>query len=115
MQESFLIYHNPKCSKSRETLSLLEGHGIIPQIKEYLVEGVTKNELKTLLSKLNLKAKDIVRTKEDLFKELDLSEADEETLLQGIQENPSLLERPIVVKGMKAVIGRPPENVLKLM
>lgn len=114
MQESFLIYHNPKCSKSRETLSLLESHGITPEIKEYLVKGVTKSELKTLLSKLNLEAKDIVRTKEELFKELDLYEANEETLLKMIQENPSLLERPIVVKGMKAIIGKPPENVLKL-
>lgn len=115
MNEDFLIYHNPRCSKSRETLELLKQKGISPEIKEYLTETLSFEEISSLLTKLKLDAKDIIRTKEETFKELELDLSNDEVLIEAIIAHPILLERPIVVHKDKAVMGRPPENVLKLL
>ena len=110
------IYHNPRCSKSRQTLQLLEDNSITPEIILYLQTPPTKSELQNLLGMLDMSsARELMRTKEDLYKSLNLSEvADENTLLDAMIENPKLIERPIVVHEGKARIGRPPESVLEL-
>lgn len=111
-----VIYHNPRCSKSRQVLALLEERGIEPEIVEYLKTPPTRAELKALLAKLGLKPEQLVRTGEELYKVKyrgrDLSDAQ---WLDALAENPILLERPIVVSGGRAVIGRPPEKVLELI
>lgn len=112
------IYHNPRCSKSRETLALLEQHGVEPQVVLYLDTPPSVAELKKLLQELGFtSARELMRKKEDLYKELDLADEtlSEEQLLQAMVSNPKLIERPIVVKGGKARIGRPPEQVLKIL
>lgn len=109
------IYHNPRCRKSRETLALIKEQGVEPEIVEYLKEVPDKEELKNLLMKLNLKVTDLLRKGEAIYKEkLKNKNFEEEEWLQIIMENPKLIERPIVVKGNKAIIGRPPEKVLEL-
>lgn len=112
----FIIYHNPRCTKSRETLALLEKKKAKPEIVEYLKTPPTSTELKSLLTKLGLSVQDIIRKKEPLFieKYKDKKLSDEKWIAILIK-NPVLIERPIVVKGNKAVIGRPPENVLALL
>ena len=109
------IYHNPRCGKSRETLKLLEDCGEEFEIVEYLKNPPSKERLKEISTLLGLEPVDFVRKKETLFQEKyanqDLSEDDWLTVLST---NPILIERPIVVKGDKAVIGRPPENVKEL-
>lgn len=111
------IYHNPRCSKSRETLALLEERGIEPKIIRYLDETPSKATLKGLVKKLGASsARDMMRVKEAPYHELSLADAKAETaLIDAIAENPVLLERPIVVNGDKAAIGRPPEAVLKIL
>lgn len=113
---AFVIYHNPKCSKSRETLALLREAGIEPQIVDYLKDRPDAETLHGLVQKLGVKPREIVRTKEETFKSLarDLDLDDGEAVLVAIATHPVLLERPIVVHGNKAVIGRPPENVKAL-
>ena len=109
------IYHNPRCTKSRETLKLIESNGSEVEIVEYLKQIPNSNELKDLLMKLNMHAKDLVRKTEEFFKkELKGKEFSEEEWIQIMIENPKLIERPIVVRGNKAIIGRPPENVKQL-
>lgn len=102
--------------KSRQTLALLREHNIEPEIKEYLKQVPSKEELKVLLAKLNLSVKDIIRTGEQVYKTKfkGMNFTDEEWLTI-LTEQPKLIERPIVTKGNKAVIGRPPENVLDLI
>lgn len=110
------IYHNPRCRKSRETLQLIEGKGADVEIVEYLNTPPTEAELKEILGKLNMKASEIVRKGEAIFKEnFKGKELSEEEWVKALVENPKLIERPIVVKGDKAVIGRPPENVEELL
>ncbi|MFD1384936.1 arsenate reductase (glutaredoxin) [Rhodanobacter aciditrophus] len=111
-----VIYHNPRCSKSRETLQLLEDNNIIPEVKLYLQTPPTKEELKELLNKLGMtSAQELMRKKEEDYKTLNLkSESDEETLIDAMINHPKLIERPIVVHGGKAKVGRPPESVLEL-
>lgn len=111
------IYHNPRCTKSRQTLELLQNKGINPEIILYLEKSPTESEIKNLLSKLNLSVREIMRKKEDEFKnqnlgDENLSDAD---LITAIANTPKLLERPIVINGDKAAIGRPPENVLEIL
>jgi len=110
------IYHNPRCSKSRQTLKILIDNGIEPEILEYLIDVPTIEELKTVLKKLGLAPIQILRKGEAIFKEKykgqDLSD---DQLLAAMVENPKLIERPIVIKGNKAVLGRPPEKVLELI
>lgn len=109
------IYHNPRCSKSRETLALLEENGEEPTVVEYLKTPLDAKQLKAILKKLKLRPKDIVRTKEEAFKKTRVDLENDEAVLKAIEQEPVLLERPIVVKGEKAAIGRPPENVLKIL
>ena len=113
---SYKIYHNPRCSKSRQTLQLLHDNGIEAEIIEYLKDIPTENELKEILNQLNLKAVDILRKGEAIFKEnykgKDLTN---DEWIKAMVENPKLIERPIVIKGNKAVLGRPPEKVLELI
>jgi len=106
------IYHNPRCSKSRQTLQIIKDAGVNVEIIDYLKDIPTKEELLKILNQLNLKAKDIVRQGEQLYKEkLKNKNFSEEEWIQIMIENPKLIERPIVVKNNKAIIGRPPENV----
>lgn len=111
------IYHNPKCSKSRETLALIEAQGIQPDVVLYLEDTPDAAVLQGLLRKLGMTARDLLRKKEDDYKLLKLADEslDEETLIGAMVLHPKLIERPIVVKGRKAVLGRPPENVLELL
>ena len=111
----WIIYHNPRCSKSRQTLELLRHHGIEPKVIEYLKSPPSPETLKDLLKKLNLEAKQIVRTKEPLFADLNLDLNNTTAILNALAQNPTLLERPIVVRDTKAALGRPPENVLQLI
>ena len=110
------IYHNPRCSKSRETLSLINEQGIDAEIIDYLNEVPTKEQLKELLIKLGLKASEIVRKGEPVFKEKFKGKIlSEEEWVAAMVKYPKLIERPIVVKGDKAILGRPPKNVLQLL
>lgn len=114
---SIKIYHNPKCSKSRQTLVLLQEKGVNPEIIEYLKTPPSFKELDTILKTLQKEPLEITRTKEERFKELGLKdkELDRNEMIQTLIDNPILIERPIVVNGNKAAIGRPPENVLEIL
>ncbi len=112
----FTIYHNPRCSKSRQTLALLEEQAQESQqeitIVEYLKSPLEQNEITGLMAQLNCSALEMMRTKEAEFSEQNLKDASEEQLVCAMVNTPKLIERPIVTDGNKAVIGRPPENVL---
>ncbi|WP_339806937.1 arsenate reductase (glutaredoxin) [uncultured Marinobacter sp.] len=110
------IYHNPRCSKSRETLALLEERGIKPEIIRYLETPPNETELADLVGALGVKVRDIIRVKESEYKELGLDdrELSEQQLITALCATPKLIERPIVTRGAKAAIGRPPEAVLAL-
>ena len=114
--QKLTIYHNPRCSKSRQALALLEERGIEPEVVEYLKTPPTKAELKALLQKLGLRPAQLVRTGEELYKEKfrdrDLTD---DQWLDALAEHPILLERPIVVRGGRAIVGRPPEKVLEVL
>lgn len=114
---SVTIYHNPRCSKSRETLALLEQHSIQPEIVEYLKTPLNNEQIATLVKQLGFtSARELMRTKEDAYKALDLkNQQDENALINAMAENPKLIERPIVVNDDKAALGRPPENVLSVL
>jgi arsenate reductase len=110
------IYHNPKCSKSRQTLALLQENGVDPEIIEYLKEPATLEELKEILKALGCPASTIVRTKEVEYDEAGLnSDSSELSILEAIVQYPKLLERPIVISDGRGVVGRPPENVQELI
>ena len=109
------ILHNPRCSKSRTTLNIILENNIQPTIRLYLDDPLSIEEIKDLLIKLNTTADKIVRKNEEIYKKLNLKDSDQDLLIEKISKNPILLERPIVVKGKKAIIGRPPENVMKLL
>lgn len=111
---SVKILHNPRCSKSRQTLQLLNEKGVEPEIIEYLKTPPRKEELKEILDLLGLEPRDLMRKKEKEYKEagMDNMELDREALIQGMVDHPKLIERPIVIKDGKAIIGRPPELVL---
>ncbi len=114
--EKITIWHNPRCSKSRATFNLLEENKIDMKVIKYLVDPPTESELKELLIKLDFTARDLMRKKEKIYKELDLkNEENEEKLITAMVQNPKLIERPIVIKGDKAVIGRPIDNVIELL
>lgn len=108
------IYHNPRCSKSRQTLALIEEANQEVTIVEYLKAPLSRDEIKKLISLLDITPLEIMRTKEVEFKEQNLKGADDETLISAMVNTPELIERPIVVKNDSAIIGRPPENVLAL-
>ncbi|MGM0629764.1 MAG: arsenate reductase (glutaredoxin) [Pseudomonadota bacterium] len=110
------IYHNPRCSKSRQTLELLQQNNIEPEVVEYLKTPPNAAELKDILTKLNLSAEQLMRKKESIYKELGLAGVtDEDELITAMINNPKLIERPIVIAGDKAAIGRPPEAVLDIL
>ncbi len=110
------IWHNPRCSKSRNALNLLVEEGIDAEVVKYLETPHTVEEIENLLSMLGVNARALMRTKETIYKELDLkNENDEAKLIAAMVANPKLIERPIVIKEGKAVIGRPIENVIELV
>lgn len=111
------IYHNPRCSKSRETLQLLQENGIKPDVVLYLETPPDAKTLKDLLKKLGLKPRELMRQKEAEYKAmgLDNTALSDEQLLAAMVECPKLIERPIVVHGKKAALGRPPEKVLEIL
>ncbi|HUG20251.1 MAG TPA: arsenate reductase (glutaredoxin) [Planctomycetaceae bacterium] len=110
------IYHNPRCSKSRQTLALIRAAGVEPEIVEYLNEPPSVEELDDLLKKLRLEPRDIMRKGEPEYKDLKLKdrELERDEALRLLVKHPKLIERPIVVKGRNAVLGRLPENVKEL-
>ena len=112
---TFTLYHNPRCSKSRQTLALLEENGISPTVIEYLQDPPDAATIRDLLSKLGLQPRQLMRTKEAPYKELGLADASDDELIAAMTEHPILIERPIVVKAQRAVLGRPPENVMDLL
>lgn len=112
---TYIILHNPRCSKSRQTLGILEEKGVETEVVKYLEETPSAEEIKVILKKLNISARELMRTKEDEYKTLGLKdEMDEEKLVEAMAAHPKLIERPIVIKGDRAVLGRPPEKVLEL-
>ncbi|MDX6020301.1 arsenate reductase (glutaredoxin) [Scandinavium sp. V105_16] len=118
MSHAVTIYHNPRCSKSRETLALLTENGVEPDVVLYLDTPTTAETLKTLLKMLGMdSARELMRQKEDLYKELNLADGalSEDALLAAMVAHPKLMERPIVVKDGQARIGRPPEQVLEII
>lgn len=112
----FTIYHNPRCSKSRNTLALLEENGVNPEVVLYLETKPDVDEIKGLLARLGISAGELVRRGEEAYKACGLSrDSSDADILAAMAEHPKLIERPIVVKGDRAVLGRPPENVLALL
>lgn len=114
---SVVIFHNPRCSKSRQTLQLLQENGVEPEVVEYLKTPPTKTRLKQILKILGLKPRDLMRRNEAEYKELGLADESltQEQLIDAMLVTPKLIERPIVINGDKAAIGRPPENVLEIL
>jgi arsenate reductase len=111
------IYHNPKCSKSRQTLELLKENGITPTIIEYLKTPPTAETLKEILGQLGMSPRDLLRKKEDVYAELKLDDPSltDDTLIDAMSQHPILIERPIVLANGKAALGRPPEQILDIL
>lgn len=109
------IYHNPRCSKSRETLKLIEDKGIAPRMVEYLKTPPSAAELAAILAALGKKPAEIVRKKEAAEAGIDPAVLDDAALIAAMVANPAIIERPIVVNGAKAALGRPPESVLEIL
>ncbi len=114
--EKVTIWHNSRCSKSRNAVTLLEEKGVEAEVVKYLDTPPSKEELIEMLKMLGLSAREVMRTKEAIYKELNLkNENDEDKLISAMVENPKLIERPIVIKDGKAAIGRPIENIEELL
>jgi arsenate reductase (glutaredoxin) len=114
--EKITIWHNPRCSKSRNALTLLEEKDINPKVIKYLDETPNEKDIKTVLKLLGISAKELLRKGEDIYKELNLKNIDDEnSLIKVMVEYPRLIERPIIIKGDKAVIARPIENLEELL
>ncbi|NCF18766.1 MAG: arsenate reductase (glutaredoxin) [Haliea sp.] len=112
----FTIYHNPRCSKSRNTLALLQENGIEPEVVLYLETCPNEKEIAGLLDKLGITPSQLVRRGEEAYKACGLSaDSSDADILAAMARHPKLIERPIVVSGQRAVLGRPPENVLELI
>ena len=111
------LYHNPRCSKSRGALELLEARGLTPTVVRYLETPLSAAQLRDLLAKLNISARQLLRTGEDAYKALNLADSGltDAQLIDAMAAHPKLIERPILVAGDKAVIGRPPEKVLEIL
>lgn len=115
-QTTVIIWHNKRCSTSRKTLELLREHGVEPEIREYLTSAPTADEIEEVLKKLGMEPRALLRKKEGLYKELGLEhEEDPNALIQAMAEHPVLIERPVVIRGRKAALGRPPEQVLAVL
>ena len=115
MSDTVTIYHNPRCGKSRETLALIEGKGITPVVVEYLKTPPSAAELTHILALLGKRPAEITRKKEAAEAGIDPAKLDDAALIAALVANPTALERPIVVTGGKAALGRPPENVLAIL
>jgi arsenate reductase len=115
--DRLVIYHNPRCSKSRETLQILKHNNFTPTVIEYLDEPPTRQELKVIIEMLGVSARDLLRTGEQIYQdaELDNGALSEDEIIAAICAHPILLQRPIVVSGERAVIGRPPAKVLEII
>lgn len=109
------IWHNPRCSKSRETLAILEGEGFEPTILKYLEDGPTAQDIQDALRLLGIDASRLVRSGEKIYKDLNLANASEAELIAAMAENPILIERPIVFHNGKVALGRPPKSVLDIL
>ena len=110
------IWHNPRCSKSRQTLALLEEHGVTPTVRLYLEDAPSASEVSDVVTKLGISPWDLLRRGEKVFKELGLNQQeDNEAIIEAMAQHPILIERPIVIHAGAAVLGRPPENVLGLI
>ncbi|WP_418185355.1 arsenate reductase (glutaredoxin) [Aliarcobacter vitoriensis] len=110
------IWHNQNCSKSQDAMELLDKKDIKAKVRNYLEDSPTKDELKDVLKKLNIKAKELIRDNEELYITLNLeNENDEEKLIDIMVQNPILIQRPIIIKGQKVVIARPIENLKELL
>ena len=111
-----IIWHNPRCSKSRNAMELLEAEGIDAEVVKYLDTPPSRAELTAVLDMLGLSARGLMRTKEDIYKELGIKDITDEEMLIGLMvANPKLIERPIVIKDGKAAIGRPIENIVEIL
>lgn len=112
-----VIYHNPKCAKSRQALELLAARGIQPRIVEYLKTPPTQAELERILTLLGMQPRDLMRTKEPEYRQAGLGDPrlSRAALIRALIEQPRLMERPIVLAGGKAALGRPPENILSIL
>lgn len=117
MTEPTRIFHNPRCSKSRQTLELLREQGVEPEIIRYLETPPTEQILEQILKALDIGPRELMRTGEKEYTEqgLDDPSLDRETLIRAMVETPKLIERPIVIKGNRVALGRPPENVLNIL
>ncbi len=111
------IFHNPRCTKSRATLKFLRARGLEPEIVEYLETPPSAEQFREILAKLNLGPRDVIRKGEKIYKQLELADTklSDTALITAMVGNPILIERPIVVNGEKAALGRPPENVLDIL
>ncbi|MFK8328970.1 arsenate reductase (glutaredoxin) [Pseudomonas sp. BJa5] len=111
------LYHNPRCSKSRGALELLEARGLAPTVVRYLETPPSAAELAALLGKLGISARQLLRSGEDEYKDLNLADPSlsEAQLIDAMVKHPKLIERPILIAGDKAVVGRPPEKVLEIL
>ncbi len=111
------IYHNPRCSKSRQTLALIEDKGIEPLVVEYLKTPPSQEKLASILEQLGMAPRDLLRKGEALYKDLKLDDPalSDAEIIAAMVENPILIERPIVLSGGKACLGRPPENVIEIL
>ena len=110
------IWHNPRCSKSREALGILEDNGCEKDIVKYLDEVPSISDIKHTLSLLKISPRDLMRTKEDIYKELNLKdENNDEKLIEAMHKNPKLIERPVLFKGDKAIIGRPTSIIAEFL
>lgn len=114
---TIVIYHNPRCTKSRETMKLLQDKGIKPQVIEYLKTPPSAAELKDILTKLGIAPRQLLRKGEAPYKDLKLADTklSDSAIIKAMADNPILIERPIVVNGQRAALGRPPESVLKIL
>ena len=110
-----LIWHNPRCSKSREALAILEEAGCEPAVRRYLEDAPSAEELRDAIELLGVAPRSIIRTKEAPYKDLGLAEADDDALIAAMAAHPILIERPIVFAGGRAVVGRPPEAIRQLI
>jgi arsenate reductase len=111
-----IIWHNPKCSKSREALALLSDKNEAMEVVKYLETSPTREDIEALLNKLGVGARELMRTKEDIYKELGLAKVeDESALIDALVKYPKLIERPILIRGNQAIIGRPVEKVIDFL
>ncbi|OUS07220.1 arsenate reductase (glutaredoxin) [Rhodobacterales bacterium 52_120_T64] len=110
-----IIWHNPRCSKSRETLAILEDKGFSPVVVMYLEVAPSQGEIRNTLALLKIDASQLIRSGESLYKELELANASEADLVNAMAEHPILIERPVVFHNGKASLGRPPSSVLRIL